>query len=187
LYISSYHTDALASLKKVLYQILEPIDGGDLYSLLNPHLYALSRLIVYPSFDDSAITSRKLRANPHTDPAFLTLMSASNSSGLELFSNENQWLLPAATTELSLFLTGEWLKYFYPHHFLPQIHRVTFQDSLQPRTSLQTFLLANPYSLFSSGVASCFGNSPFVRIINSYLAKYVNYVPASRWERILDL
>jgi isopenicillin N synthase-like dioxygenase len=187
LHLSSYHAEALSSLRKALSQILETIDGGLLYSLLCPHLYALSRLIVYPSYNQSTPLSRKLRANPHTDPAFLTLIAASDSSGLELYSNQNRWCPPPVTNKLSLFLVGEWLKYFYPDHFLPQIHRVTFQDSLQPRTSLQTFLLANPYSLFSSGATSSFGDLPFSRIINSYLKKYVNYVPASRWEKIRDL
>lgn len=186
-YLSSYHLGALASLRDALHQILDPIDNGLLFSLLSPHLFALSRLILYPSYEDTNTTSRKLRANPHTDPAFLTLIAASDRNGLELYSNENRWYSPPSTNNLSLFLTGEWLGYFYPFHFRPQIHRVTFQDSLQPRTSLQTFLLANPYSLFASGVATSFGDSPFLRIIKSYIQKYVNYVPESRWEKILDL
>jgi len=179
--LRSYHSNAFLLLKKVFRQILEPVDGGLLYSLVLPHTFALSRLIVYSSYDEATSHSRLLRANPHTDPAFLTLIAACDSDGLELLSNDDCWFSPDTSSGPSLFLAGEWLKFFYPDSFLPQLHRVSFRDSIGTRTSLQTFLLVNPYNLFSSEVLDEFGDLPVSRLIDSYLKKYINYVPESRW------
>ena len=177
----SYHSHALLLLKKVFRQILEPVDDGLLFSLVLPHTFALSRLIVYSSYDEAISHSRILRANPHTDPAFITLIAACDSDGLELFTNDDCWFCPDPASGQSLFLAGEWLKYFYPDSFQPQLHRVRFRDSIGTRTSLQTFLLVNPYNLLSSGIVAEFGDLPVSRVIDSYLKKYINYVPESRW------
>ena len=104
--------------------------------------HTLLRILHYPPLT-GAEDANAIRAAAHEDINLLTVLPAANEPGLQVFSNEGEWLDVSCDFNTLIINTGDMLKELSQDYFPSTTHRVVNPEGIdrsKSRISLPLFL-----------------------------------------------
>lgn len=103
---------------------------------------SILRPIHYPTIESEDIPN--VRAGAHEDINLITLLVGASAAGLEVRSNDGEWVPFTADADTIVVNIGDMLQRLTNHVYPSTTHRVMNGDSRKPRYSVPFFLHPNP-------------------------------------------